>query len=145
MRLLGPHKDHLALEGGALPAAADFCIAVCRNADKEHFILGKKQQLSSLLLALFTFHFCATGWTLNSAVSGIGKAIPKGLVIKESLQLSNHNKAHSFTLLWTLTAKIQLSSQRVEIWNVYCISGRKPGLQQCKRVKDLSDNQDATL
>lgn len=56
MRLLGPHKDHLALEGGALPAAADFCIAVCRNADKEHFILGKKQ-LSSLLLALFTFHF----------------------------------------------------------------------------------------
>lgn len=57
MRLLGPHKDRLALEGGALPAAADFCIAVSRNADKEHFILGKKQQLSSLLLALFTFHF----------------------------------------------------------------------------------------
>lgn len=37
-----PCKDHLALEEGALPKAAELCIAIPGNVDKEHFILEKK-------------------------------------------------------------------------------------------------------
>lgn len=40
--LMRPCKDHLALEEGALPKAAELCIAIPGNVDKEHFILEKK-------------------------------------------------------------------------------------------------------
>lgn len=53
MRLLRPCKDHLALEGGALPKAADFCRAISGNVDKEHFILEKSPAVE---LAIGAFH-----------------------------------------------------------------------------------------
>lgn len=66
--LMRPCKDHLALEEGALPKAAELCIAIPGNVDKEHFILEK-----TLLLVLFIFHFQATGWILNWLCMGQGK------------------------------------------------------------------------
>lgn len=139
-----PCKEHLALEGGALPKAAEFCIAISGNVDKEHFTLEKSPAVE---LAIGTFHlpFSSNRPDSELAVSGTRKAVQKGLVIKEHLRLSNHNKTHSCPLLRTLVAKILLSSKRVEIWNDDCISGRKADLQPCKRAKDLADNQDAPL
>lgn len=119
-----PCKDHLALEEGALPKAAELCIAIPGNVDKEHFILENTP-------AIGAFHLPFPSNWLDSelAVYGTRKAIQRGLVIKERLQLSNHNKTHSCALVWTLMAKILLSSERAGIWNDNCISGRKPGLQ----------------
>lgn len=131
MRLPRHCKDHLALEGGALTTAADFCIAISGNVDKERFVLEKSPAVE---LAIGAFHLPFPSNWLDSelAVSGTRKAVQKGLVIKERLQLSNHNKTYSCALLWTLMAKILFATKRVEIWNDDCISGRKPDLQRCK-------------
>lgn len=103
-------KEHLALGGGALPKAAEFCIAISGNVDKEHFILEKSPAVE---LAIGTFHLpFPSNWPDSElAVSGRRKAVQKGLVINEHLQLSNYNKTHSYALLWTLMAKILLSSK----------------------------------
>lgn len=53
MRLPRPCKPHLALEGGVLPKAADFCMTVSGNVDKEHFTLEKSPAVE---LAIGTLH-----------------------------------------------------------------------------------------
>lgn len=61
MRLRCPCKPHLALEGGVLPKAADFCMTVSGNVDKEHFILEKSPAVE---LAIGTFHLpFPSNWT----------------------------------------------------------------------------------